>query len=202
MNGKIRITSRQKQIIMGKILGDGHLETTNDKTYRLKIEHSYKQKAYVDWLYQELKPLATGEPKIKEQSVKGVVYRKYWFNTRYTGSLRFYAQQFYENKRKIVPRSIGRWLTPLTMAVWFMDDGSIKSKAHRARLINTQGFSKSEVVNLMTAMLTKHNLHCKLRKQKEGWQIMIMATDAKSFTTLIKPHIHPSMDYKLEGLLD
>jgi len=52
MNKKIKITPKQKQIIIGKILGDGHLETVNEKTCRLKIEHSYKQRAYVDWLYQ------------------------------------------------------------------------------------------------------------------------------------------------------
>ena len=51
---------------MGKLLGDGHAETQTDgRTYRLKFEHSYKQKEYVDWLYQELKSIASGNPSIK-----------------------------------------------------------------------------------------------------------------------------------------
>ena len=105
---KIKISPRQKQIIAGKLLGDACLETTNNITYRLKIEHSYKQKEYVDWLYQELKHLATAEPKIKYQTVKGKVYKKYWFNSRFSTSFRFYAQQFYDGKKKIVPKLIHR----------------------------------------------------------------------------------------------
>ena len=202
MNKKIKITPKQKQIIIGKILGDGHLETVNEKTCRLKIEHSYKQRAYVDWLYQELKNLAASQPKIKRQLVNGKAYYKYWFNTKYTSSLRFYAQQFYQGKQKIVPKLIGRWLTPLTLAVWFMDNGSVKSNLHRARLINTQGFHRAEVTRLIKTLVEKYNLRCRLRKQKEGYQIMILAESAKQFADLIKNNIHPSMSYKLEGLLD
>jgi hypothetical protein len=53
---KLKLTKKQKSILVGKILGDGHLETQNKgKTYRLKVEHSIEQKEYVDWLYYELK---------------------------------------------------------------------------------------------------------------------------------------------------
>ena len=53
---KLKLTDRQREIIIGKLLGDGHLETQNKgKTYRLKIEHSIKQREHVDWLYSNLK---------------------------------------------------------------------------------------------------------------------------------------------------
>lgn len=120
---RFKLTLRQKQIIIGKLLGDGCLETTNGQTCRLKIEHSYNQKEYVDWQYQELESIASSMPKIKHQTVKGKVYDKYWFNTGYSSSLRFYWQQFYQKGRKVVPKLIERWLTPLALAVWFMDDG-------------------------------------------------------------------------------
>ena len=136
MNGKLKISSRQKQIIIGKLLGDGHLETANGKTYRLKIEHSFNQRQYVDWLYRELKSLASAEPKIKLQTINGTEYKKYWFNTHYSGSFRFYAQQFYQGKKKIVPKLISHWLTPLALAIWFMDDGSIKSKECQEKILD------------------------------------------------------------------
>ena len=34
-------------------------------------------------------------------------------------------KSFYVNRRKVIPEDLG--LTPLAMAVWFMDDGSRKS---------------------------------------------------------------------------
>jgi len=48
----LKLSSLQREIIVGLALGDGHLETLNEgKTYRLKVEHSLKQREYLDWLY-------------------------------------------------------------------------------------------------------------------------------------------------------
>lgn len=198
---KLKLTERQRQIIIGKLLGDGHLETSNNgRTYRLKIEHPIKQKEYVDWFYKEFKDWILTKPKKKEQIVNGKLYYKYWVNTLANGSLRFYGQQFYKDKKKVVPKLIHRWLTPLSLAVWFMDDGSIKSKNHRARIINTQGFEKKEVLRLIKAFGNKFNIQCKLRKQKEGYQIMILAESADKFARIIKNYLLLSMKYKIKGL--
>ena len=128
------------------------------------------------------------------------MHQKYWFNTLSHGSFRFYAQQFYQNKKKIVPKLIQRWLTPLTLSVWFMDDGSIKSKFHKARIINTQGFSKRDIERLIGALKNKFDIQSQLRKQKEGYQIMILAESANRFAKIVKPFICLSMSYKLKGL--
>lgn len=201
MNQKIKISLKQKQILMGKLLGDGHLETqTKGKTYRFKFEHSLKQKEYVDWLYNELKNLAVNQPKIKTISYKNKIYKKYWFNTISSPSFKFYANQFYQNKKKVVPKLIHRWLTPLSLAIWFMDDGSIKSKYHKARILNTQGFEEKEISRLINALKNKFGIQCKLRKQKEGYQIMILAESAVDFAKLIKKYLIPSMEYKIKEL--
>lgn len=198
---KLKLTSRQCEIIVGKLLGDGHLESMNNgRTYRLKVEHSYKQKEYVDWLYEEFKDWILSKPRKKEQIVQGKTYYKYQVSTLSSETFRFYAQQFYRNKKKIIPELIYRWITPLCLAVWFMDDGSIKSKYHKARIINTQGFEKREVLRLIKVLDDKFNLKCKLRKQKEGYQIMILAESADKFVKLIKNHMHSSMKYKIKGL--
>jgi len=198
---KIRLTSRQKEIIIGKLLGDGHLETQNNgRTYRLKIEHSFSQKEYVNWLFHELKNLTLTPPQTKWQRIDQKLYRKYWFNTISYEGLRFYAQQFYQGKRKKIPKLIHRWLTPLVLAIWFMDDGSLKSKFHQARIINTQGFTQKDIKVLMTTLKNKFNLETKLRRQSDGYQIMILAESAKRFAEIIRKFIHPSLSYKLKGL--
>ena len=194
---KFKISSYQKQIIIGKLLGDGHLETANNKTFRLKIEHSIKQKDYVDWLHKQLKNLATSPPKIKLQKVNDKIYKKYWFNTNYSSSFRFYYQQFYLDKKKNVPKIINKWLTPLTLAVWYMDDGSIKSKHYRAKIINTQAFDRLGLKRLQQALKQNFSIKTKLRKQKEGWQIYILATEIDKFNQTIKKYILPSFKYKL-----
>lgn len=198
MENNPKISQRQKEIIIGKLLGDGHAETqTEGRTYRLKFEHSYSQKEYIDWLYKELESLASGTPSIKKQTVKNIEYMKYWFNTITSSSFRFYAQQFYKNRKKIIPKLIHRWLTPLTLAIWFMDDGSIKSKKHKAKIINTQSFSKEDIERLINVLLVKYGVKAKLRKQKEGYQIYLLSETIETFEDLISPYVISSMQYKL-----
>ena len=195
---KLKITSQQKQIIIGKLLGDGCLETTNGITYRLKIEHGEKQKDYVSWLYQEFKDLSPSKPKFKlHKSSTRKTYKKYWFNTSYSPSLRFYGQQFYPEGKKVVPRLIHRWLTPLSFAVWFMDDGSIKSKECKGKILNTQSFSKEDIKRLQSAIWNNFQIKTTLRKQKDGIQIYIPAGEYKKFKRVVQKYILPSFNYKL-----
>ena len=53
---KLSLTDRQKEILIGTTLGDAHLEKLyTPELSRLKIEHSFKQKEYVNWMYKMLK---------------------------------------------------------------------------------------------------------------------------------------------------
>ena len=198
----LKLTKRQREILVGKLLGDGHLETKDrGRTYRLKIEHSIKQKEYVDWLYHEFKEWVRTRPQQKERymnlrSVKGI-YKKYWFNTLSSGSFRFYARQFYENRRKIVPKLIRKMLSPLALAVWYMDDGSIKSNAHRTILFNTHSFDKKNIKLLQDALMENFNIKTTVRKQKEGLQIYVLSESVDNLKNTIKKYIIPSMKYKL-----
>lgn len=199
---QLALTKRQKEILFGVLLGDGHLETQNGgRTYRLKIEHSMKQKEYVDWLYSEFKEwvLTPPTPRIKRRY--GSQSTNYGFSTVSHGAFRFFAHQYYEKSGvKKVPKLIHRWLTPLAFAVWFMDDGSMKSKHHRARILNTQSFQKADIERLMDAMKSRYMLTSSVRKQSDGLQIMILAESANDFARIIRPHMHQTILYKLQGL--
>ena len=193
-----KITKEQKEIIVGILLGDAHLETANGRTYRLKIEHSVKQRDYVWHLYEKLKTLAAAPPKERVRYYNGRAYKKVWFNTKYTGRLRFFAHQFYRDGKKRVPKLIHRWLTPRAMAYWFMDDGSIKSHQTLGLILNTQSFSRKDVERLVKVLRERYGISCKERKQREGYQIYISSDSYETFRKLIEPYIIPSMTYKLK----
>ena len=195
----IKLTDEQRDILVGTLLGDGHLETQNKgRTFRLKVEHSINQQDYVDWLYSKFKNLVLTKAQVKEQQVKGKLYQKYWFSTVSNGAMRFYGQLFYQNGKKVVPKLIAKLVTPLSIAVWFMDDGSLKSVHHRARIINTQGFDVQDLQRLQDVLLKKFNITTTLREQREGKQLYIPSTEVDKFITLIKPFIIPSMEYKIK----
>ncbi|MBI2463227.1 MAG: hypothetical protein HYV65_03275 [Candidatus Spechtbacteria bacterium] len=197
----LRLSEGQKEILIGVLLGDGHLETQNhERTYRLKIEHAYWQEKYTLWLYEKFKEWVLTPPQEKQHVVFDRIYREHWFSTISHGAFRFYAQQFYKDKHKVLPRQIERWLTPLVLAVWFMDDGSIKSKHHRALILNTQSFSKAENLILIKILENKFGVQTHLRPQRNLWQLYINSSTVEKFVELIDPYILPSMRYKL-GML-
>ena len=198
----LKLTSLQKEILFGTLLGDGHLETQdNGQTYRLKFDHSIKQQAYVDWLYESFKEWTHTPPKKRSRDVefRGVTktYDKYGFNTLSHSAFRFYAKQFYSQGKKQVPRLIHRWLTPRALAVWFMDDGSIKSHAHKTVFMNTQSFSTQDVERLRKALQDVYGIQTILRPQGNGNQLYFLSETVETFLALIEPSVLPSMRYKL-----
>ena len=195
---KFKLTKVQRSIIVGNLLGDGHLESqTNGKTYRLKIEHSISQEAYVNWQYQKLANLVGTPPRVKLKSLTGKVSQNYKFDTLSSSSLRFFGQSFYQDGKKKIPRIIKKLLTPLALAVWFMDDGSIKSNQHRALILNTQCFDESDLKKLQQALAENFGIETVLRKQKEGKQIYILSQSVEKFIEIISPYLLSSMKYKL-----
>ena len=191
------MNEKQRSIMVGTLLGDGHLETQNQgRTYRLKIEHSIKQKEYTDFLYQNFKSWVNELPKEKNKVVKGKTYTNYYFQTRSIGEFRFYGQIFYDKEgKKRIPDFIDKLLTPLALAVWFMDDGSAKSKQHKALILNTQCFSKRDLRLLINAFEKCFGIEAKLRSQKEGYQLIIPRPE--KFIELILPYLRKEFYYKL-----
>lgn len=195
---KFKLTKEQKSIIVGNLLGDGHLESrTSGKTYRLKVEHSISQRLYVDWQYLKLASFVGTPPRVKLKSRYGRTSQNYEFSTLSSSSLRFFGQSFYREGKKKVPLIIKKLLTPLALAVWFMDDGSIKSNHHRALILNTQCFSESDLKKLQQAFLENFGIETVLRKQKEGKQIYILSQSVEKFIEIISPYLLPSMKFKL-----
>ena len=196
----LKLSEFQRQVLVGTLLGDGCLETQNNgRTYRLKIEHSIAQKDYVDWKYQVFKNFILSEPRIHKRMSYGMVRDNYCFSTVSHGSLRFYGQQFYKDGKKIMPAVISKMLTPLALAVWFMDDGSVKSKQHRALVIHSQSFNKQDLVKIIEILDKKYAIKSTLRKREDGsgYVLYLLSETIDKFIDLVKEYILPSMRYKL-----
>ncbi len=183
----LKLTDIQRSILIGTLLGDGHLETRDmGKTYRLKIEHQILQNDYTEWLYNHFK-----------EWVRGGIYRKSKANTKeyvgfttYShGAFRFYGQQFYANGKKVVPQIISKLLDPLSIAVWFMDDGSWKSEKHNTFIIHTLGFTKSDLERVQSVFAEKLKIQTSLHRQKEKyWRLYIKSESSKDFRNMIEPY--------------
>ena len=189
---KIKLCNQQKQILYGTLLGDGWLETaTNGRSYRFGFKQKLEQKLYVDFVYSKLKPLCGSQP-IQNNT-------DYQFKTLTLPCLRFYGHQFYgENNKKRVPKLIHRWLTPLALAHWYMDDGY---KHNSGCYLYTNSFERLDVQRLCDALHRNFDFDCGIRKKKingkNQWFIYISSQNFQQFSLLIEPYVVSTMKYKL-----
>lgn len=195
---KLKLNNKQRSILVGLLLGDGHLETQdNGKTYRLKVEHSIKQKEYVEWLYEQFKDFVRSEPREKKHRVSGVTHISYFFNTYSLGTFRFFAQQFYVGRKKAIPKLIGKLLDAQALAIWFMDDGSYKSAYHKTYIIHTLGYDKNDLERIKDVLHKKFGIEIGIHKQYDKWRIYVNSLSAVKFRKFIEPYMISSLKYKL-----
>ena len=198
LKSSLRLDDEQREVLVGLLLGDAHLESRDyGRTYRLKIEQCYAHRIYVDHLFLLFKDWVLAPPKEKTARNGKHLSKNYWFQTVSHAAFRFYAAQFYDGRRKKLPRLLGKLLTPRGLAYWYMDDGSIKSRQSRAVLLNTQSFTKEEVREVCETLETKFGLMAKPRRQKDGEQVYISGRSFQDFTEITCPYILQSMRYKV-----
>ena len=192
------LSELQQEVLVGLLLGDGCLENTkNSRVARLKVGQSLKQFEFVEWLYEIFKNFVQTPPKFKEKIRNDIRYTELVFNTLTHQSFKSFYDLFYPKGKKVVPENIRSLLTPTAFAVWFMSDGSIKSKECRGRILNTQSFIRPDIERLILILKSKFDLQSSIRTQKDGLQIYVSAKSAEILNKLLKDKILPSFYYKL-----
>jgi hypothetical protein len=131
----LSLSDIQRDVLIGTVLGDGSLKISRSgKAAQLQICHSYSTKEYVFWKKEIFNNWVFCEPKY-HQINNGLEFRTV------SHSLIFeYMQAFYIGTKRIVPKNITDILkSPLSLAVWFMDDGNgyLRNNAFR---ISTYAF--------------------------------------------------------------
>jgi LAGLIDADG DNA endonuclease family len=180
----------QRSVIIGSLLGDGHLRTFPGRSDALmEINHSFKQKEYVDWKYSVLADVSASPPKARNGNQGRIAYR---FHSKQLPELTGLHKLFYGNGKKAIPD--GLTLDPVMLAVWYMDDGSKCGKDNY--YLNTQQYSLSNQERLKE-MLRGMGLESALNNDKIYWRIRFLASSIQRFKEIILPHVIPSMLYKL-----
>jgi ubiquinol-cytochrome c reductase cytochrome b subunit len=101
-----------------------------------------------------------------------------------------------QTKIKIIPLNIEEYLTPLALAIWFMDDGS---KIGKGAKIATNCFTYNEIIFLSEVLYKKYNIKTSVISSgiNKGYTLYISTTSMSIFIKLIKPFMLPSLYYKL-----
>ena len=97
-----------------------------------------------------------------------------------------------------MPRKLLRMLNDVSLAVWFMDDGTKGPTG--GYTLNTQSFSYRENEYLKEFLERRFSLKMSIHRDKEWWRLYISPATAHRFAALVGAHIIPSMRYKLHAI--
>lgn len=194
----IPLTKLQREIIIGNILGDGCIEFNGFHGSRLQIKQAERYKEYVFWLYRKLENLCKSAPKQRIDTAQ------WYFSTRSLNELTELCRIFYPKGEKKIPKDISDFLvSPLTLAVWYMDDGRLdyRPKDHYAFILNTDSFSLREVHRLKKSLGDNFEIESSVQtplcREKRYPKLYIGVSGRNKFLRLIKPHILNCFSHKL-----
>ncbi len=192
---KLPLSNTQMAAVLGSILGDGCLCANWSKTnYRLKISHSIKQNEYLLWKYNILKSLVLSKPRVcdKTQSIT--------IRTISHSELSILRNIFYKKNKKIIPKNIEVYIkNPLTIAIWFMDDGNVKriKRVVEGYHLNTQSFTLKENKFIADEFMKLYGINMTIQNNNGYPRLYIQKKSTLVFRNLIEPYILESMKYKL-----
>lgn len=187
------LSSRQQAVLVGTLLGDGCL-AKHGNYHRLHIKHAVAQRALVDYKYEVFREFITMAPHSFDQILQGKRYPCVQFATRTNPLFSEWHFQFYREGRKVVPATIGSFLSPLSVAVWFMDDGAAD---FAGVTFQTHSFNAESLDCLQGALAQNFGITTTCRKNKGGKVLYVGAADLGRFQSLVAADLLPSFHYKL-----
>lgn len=188
-----------KAMIVGSILGDGSVRRRVKKNTCMSFGHCEKQEQYLRWKVSifEKYGLHTGRVALyvhKSDRYKSGECRTWHSVTRMNALFNFYRENFYDESGKKYINFEHLDVSPMALAIWFMDDGQ---KCTRSYQINTQSFSREELEKLCKYLLDKYELEFTIDKLN----VLYLRTKCiKRFESIIEPYLHETMRYKLRVL--
>lgn len=194
----MKLSAIQKNILIGTILGDAYLQKTGEKNARLRLEHGGGQKEYLFWKVNMLPQFFQGRPSYIER-VHPLTRRTYTYwrhqsqSMFYLGKLR---KLFYPNGKKKIPSDIDKFLTPLSFAVWYMDDGYYYARDKCAYLY-LGNVSREEAESAAAAIKKKFHLIARVLSKKKGFAIYFSRLEVIKLKVIIASYILDQFKYKL-----
>jgi recombination protein RecA len=198
-----RMSEQQMELIRGALMGDGNLSPNRRgrRSARFRMGHGAKQAAYLDWkvsLLGNINCTRTTNP-------KGAVFADFTPLTELGGL----HDEVYADGKKNLTWDYLKSLTPLALAVWYMDDGcfTVRSKGVQQRTqggtgrieICVEAMTPESRERLTQYLQDTHGLDVRLtqRGARQKSFLIFKTKASEKFQKIVAPYVHPSMEYKL-----
>jgi len=180
--------------LYGTLLGDASLTKPNPGNSRLTFGQSNKD--YAEWKAGLFTSIG-----VKTPTLYGTTWRAQ--SPRLPLFTGLYNQMYYEG-RKTVPIHAMKTITPLGLALLYMDDGDFHKQKQEVK-IATMSFNQAEHEVLQKGLFKRFNLHFNVHQRSSHggnrkshyYYLRMKQSDRLDFFSLIQPYVPECMSYKL-----
>jgi recombination protein RecA len=195
-----RLSGLQWEAILGGVMGDGALSLTRSgHGARYRFGHGMRQADYCDWKASLFSNLHPG----RSTNAHGAVF----YDLSPLPELADLGHAVYMNGKKVLGHDYLKRLTPLALAIWYMDDATFSLRAKGRQERTRDGSGRAEICiqamdptsrqRLVDYLADTWGIRPKL-VQRGGKAVLIFPRDETAkLHALIAPFVHPSMGYKL-----
>ncbi len=197
-----RLSDTQWQLVLGGLMGDAALSPNPGRSgTRFRLGHGAKQREYLEWkrsMFANIgHSLTTND--------KGAAF----LDLTPLPELAELRAAVYLAGQKVLSWEYLKALTPLALAVWYMDDGTFANRSKLAQERTRDGWGRSEICvqamsvdsrhRLVEHLGAEYDLHPTLRLRGRRQQaVLVFGEDATArLHEIVAPYVHPSMQYKL-----
>ena len=199
-----RLSDTQWQLVLGGLMGDAHLAPNlrGRRGVRFRMGHGAAQAAYLDWKASMFGNIS----QCRTTNAKGASF----VDLRPLPELSELREVMYwGDGKKHLTDDILKGLTPLALAVWYMDDGSftVRSKGVQQRTLGgsgrvafgVQAMSRGSRDRLVAMLRDRFGVECDWAELGARRTAVLTMTTAgsKVFQGIVAPYVHPSMSDKL-----
>lgn len=171
------LTDQQDQVLTGLLLGDAYLsrQTSKQSNTHLAITRTASDKNYNIWLseifFNMLTPKSISDRSVYDKRTNKTYYHSD-FRTKTCVVLNNYQNLWYPNGVKHVPTDIK--LTPLSIAIWFCDDGCVLQRPYNklATRFATNSYTLKEVEILVDLLNQTYNVSFHPSKAKNDQYVI------------------------------
>ncbi len=195
-----RLSDFQWEVILGSLMGDGALSPTRSgDSARFRLGHGAKQAAYCEWkasLFENVGVYRWSDPDGATRA-----------DVRPLPELAELRRAVYVDGKKVLSYDYLKQLTPLALALWYMDDGTFALRAKGLQDRTRDGSGRAEICVEAMEVTTRQRLREHLR---DTWgitpklshpggkaRLVFPKDETAKLHALIAPFVHPSMEYKL-----
>src|SRR6266498_1955354 len=195
-----RLSPFQWEVLLGGLMGDGALSPTRSGFgARYCFGHGVRQAGYGDWKASLFGNLTVS----RSTNAGGAVFH----DVQPLPELAELREAVYVGGRKVFSHDYLKRLTPLSLAVCYMDDGSFALRAKGVQERTRDGSGRSDMcieaidpgtrARLVDYLADNWGIRPKL-VQRAGKAVLVFGKDETAkLHALIAPFVHPSMQYKL-----